>query len=138
MKRARLRRSRLRRKAKARTRITNAMLDAACRAVVFERDKYRCRKSGSTEHLQWAHVYSRRYLSVRWDPDNSMCLAAREHLWWHAQPVAAAQWWLEEVGEDFHFRLRGRLLAGQKVDRAALLDSLRKRLQRLKEGRDAA
>lgn len=113
---------------------TDKELDDACRAVVFARDGYRCRKTGQTHHLQWGHVYSRRYKSVRWDPDNSMCLSAGAHLWWHAQPVAAAQWWLGEVGEEFHDALRRRILAGVKVDRAATLAWLRRELKRYELG----
>jgi hypothetical protein len=106
------------------------MLDDACRAVVFARDGYKCRRTGQTHHLQWAHVTSRRYKSIRWDPDNSMCLSAGAHLWWHAQPVEAALWWVSEVGEEFRTRLRARMLSGVKVDRQATLLWLRQELRR--------
>ncbi len=126
MKRTRLRR----RKLVARGTVTDKMLDDACRAVVFARDGYRCRKTGQTHQLQWAHVYSRRYKSVRWDPDNSLCLGAGVHLWWHHQPVAAAQWWLEQVGEVFHERLRARMREHKKLDRKLTLLWLEQELKR--------
>jgi hypothetical protein len=137
MKRTRLRRKKRLTRIKPRP-ITDKELDAACRAVVFERDGYRCRKSGKTTLLQWAHVYSRRYKSVRWDPRNSMVLTAGEHLLWHSQPIAAAQWWLGEVGEEFHRKLRDKMLAGERVDRAATLAWLKAELKRLQGGRHAS
>lgn len=67
-------------------------LDALCREIVFRRDGYKCVKSGKTVNLQWAHCYSRRYASMRWNPDNSMCLNAGEHLSWHHKPLEAVAW----------------------------------------------
>ena len=136
-----MKRTPLRRKTRIRARrlrrrleVTDKELDDACRAVVFARDGYRCRKTGQTHHLQWAHVYSRRYKSVRWDPDNGMCLSAGAHLLWHSQPAAMVLWWLGEVGEEFHQRLRAKLLAGDSVDRAATLAWLRRELKRYELG----
>jgi len=117
--------------------VTSRALDDACRAVVFARDGYKCRRTGSTERLQWCHIYSRRYHNVRWDPDNSICLTAGQHLWWHHQPVAAVQWWLGEVGEEFNNRLRIRMLAKTKLDRQATLLWLKQELKRY-QGRDSA
>ena len=108
------------------------MLDDACRALVFARDGHRCLKTGSTEHLQWAHVYSRRYKTVRWDPDNSMCLSAGSHLWWHHRPVDSALWWVEMVGEPFKERLREKMLLGGKIVRRATLLWLQLGLERFR------
>ncbi len=131
MKRSRLRRrTRLRKVRPRRGKITDRMLDDACRAVVFARDGHRCMYTGSTAHLQWAHVYSRRYRSIRWDPDNSMCLSAGAHLLWHAQPAMMVQWWVSRVGQQFADNLRARLLKGEKVDREALLAHLKAMLEK--------
>jgi hypothetical protein len=73
-------------------------LDRLCRELVFVRDERRCRRCGSTQHPQWSHIYSRRYLSVRWNADNSMVLCAGCHLWWHGNPVDAGRWCEELLG----------------------------------------
>ena len=110
--------------------VTNRMLDDACRAVVFARDGHKCRRTGSTAHLQWAHVISRRYFSVRWDPDNSMCLSAGAHLWWHHQPVEAVTWWVGQVGNEMYAALRSRMMSGNKIDRKMLLLWLQSELKK--------
>src|SRR6185503_13669363 len=79
--------------------VTNKQLDDACRALVFARDGYRCLRCGATSHLQWCHVYSRRFISVRWNPDNSFTGCAGCHLWWHHRPIDSAAWWLSVRGE---------------------------------------
>ena len=119
-----------RRRLVARGTITNKMLDDACRAVVFARDGYRCRKTGETTHLQWAHIYSRRYMSIRWNPLNSVCLSAGAHLWWHHQPIEAAKWWLEQVGEGVNTVLRQALESPGKIDRRLTLLWLQQELKR--------
>ena len=45
--------------------------------------------------LHWAHVYSRRYLALRWNPLNSLALCPKDHFWWHDHPLDAARWALE-------------------------------------------
>lgn len=121
----------------ARGEVSDKMLDDACRAVVFARDGYKCRRSGKTANLQWAHIYSRRYKSIRWDPLNSVCLNAGEHLWFHHQPIAAARWWISEVGEATDDLLRRRMRSNVKLDRQATLLWLKQELKRY-QGRDSA
>lgn len=96
-------------------------LDRLCRELVFRRDGHRCRKCGATKRLQWSHVHSRRLLSLRWDPMNSMCLCVRCHLfWWHKEPLEAAAWFAETFGPAWADTLRARRnAAGQgRVDLA--------------------
>lgn len=73
-------------------------LDQLCRALVFARDQ-QCVRCGSTEKGQWAHVYTRRLLALRWDLDNSMILCAGCHLHWHHRPLEAVTWWAEQYPE---------------------------------------
>ena len=67
-------------------------LDKACREYVFQRDGGRCLKCQSPDQLQWAHVYTRRYRTVRHHPWGSMLLCAGCHLWWHKEPLEATLW----------------------------------------------
>jgi len=119
-------------------------LDDLCREVVFARDGYACQKCGwkCTEvtyspsgkvqagKLQWCHVFSRRYHSVRWDPDNSLALCSGCHLWQHQNPTLASEWYAEK----WTVRLRAVTLrrnAGRKPDRGLILLSLQQQLRAL-------
>jgi len=51
-----------------------------------------CEKCGSTLYVQWVHIFSRRYLSVRWHKLNNLSLCAGCHRWAHDQPTAFTQW----------------------------------------------
>lgn len=61
-------------------------LDRLCRAVVRERDRWMCAICGRTREvtvLDWAHVYTRGRISLRWNLDNSMLLCKKCHMQWH-------------------------------------------------------
>jgi len=110
--------------------VTNKQLDDACRALVFARDGYRCLRCGATSHLQWCHVYSRRFISVRWNPDNSFTGCAGCHLWWHHRPIDSAAWWLSVRGEARVTMLRHLMQDARKVDRGLTLLWLQQELKR--------
>lgn len=81
------------------------ILDALCRTVVMNRDGWRCVRCGSDTWVQWSHVYSRRFLCLRWDPDNSKALCASCHRWWHDNPAESGPWWVEWAGPGKAARL---------------------------------
>lgn len=51
----------------------------------------RCERCGRTERLQTHHIVSRRYLAVRYDEENALCLDGC-HRWFHAYPLEAMAW----------------------------------------------
>jgi hypothetical protein len=51
-----------------------------------------CEKCGSTNYVQWVHIRSRKYLSVRWEETNNLSLCAGCHRWAHDQPDAFTKW----------------------------------------------
>jgi hypothetical protein len=51
-----------------------------------------CEKCGSRNYVQWVHIRSRKYLSVRWEPANNLSLCAGCHRWAHDQPDAFTKW----------------------------------------------
>lgn len=96
----------------------NRTLDRLCRDAVFLRDGNRCRRCGKTTHLQWCHIYSRRYLTLRWDPDNSLVLCAGCHLWQHHNPLDSSRWVEQAIGVRVAERLRLAMqYRGGKIDR---------------------
>ena len=61
------------------------------------RDRGKCEASGyrknnktkpvkCTAQLQWCHIKSRRYYSVRWSENNCFCLCASHHRWFTNNP----------------------------------------------------
>lgn len=116
-------------------------LDDLCREVVFARDRYTCQKCGwactvvtysptgkvQAGKLQWCHIFSRQYHSVRWDPDNSLALCSGCHMWQHHNPTLATEWfeakWPLRLN-DITIRRNG----GWKPDRGLHLLSLQQQL----------
>ncbi len=39
-----------------------------------------------SQQMQWCHIKSRRYYSVRWSPNNCFCLCAAHHRWFTDNP----------------------------------------------------
>lgn len=56
------------------------------------RSKGYCEKCHSEKNLQCAHIYSRNYKHLRWEPENLLCLCAGCHFWWHQNPTEAVLW----------------------------------------------
>lgn len=111
-------------------------LDKLCREVVFLRDGHKCVMCemgfpGGGGVLQWCHVQSRRYLSVRWDTRNSFAGCAGHHLFWHHRPLEAVRWW-EKFFPDRSSAIRWKMATPQKVDRELIklqLELERKKLE---------
>jgi len=71
------------------------------------RSKGACEHCGKTEHLQCAHIYSRKHKWLRWDLENALCLCAGCHLyWWHYEPAEAMQWAMKIRNFDYLNKLR--------------------------------
>lgn len=117
-----LRKTRIRRVSPKKARVRE--LDALCRAAVFKRDGNRCVKCGKTVNLQWCHIFSRRYQSMRWDMDNSLVLCAGDHLWQHHRPLEASRWF-----ETLYPERAKRLLLIARTKRKPDLEAIRLALQ---------
>lgn len=79
-------------------RIADALAGALCRS------RGSC-ESGRPEHkgsLQWAHGFSRRYLSTRWDKRNGFCLCAGCHLYFTLRPHEWEAWMQERLGPVYY------------------------------------
>lgn len=55
------------------------------------RSRGRCERCGSKNYLQCAHIYSRKFGSVRFDEENALCLCAKCHRWGHDNPLEFAR-----------------------------------------------
>ncbi len=72
-------------------------LDKICSELVRARGQ--CWKCKGTTTLQTAHIFSRKYRSVRWDLDNLLCSCAKCHFWGHANPILFTEFVREYLGE---------------------------------------
>lgn len=106
------------------------LLDSLCRQVVFARDGYKCAFSGETRNLQWAHIRSRRYISTRWSPENSLCLSAGSHLFAHHNPLIFSEWFERHYPERAQY-LRLASKTSHRVDKKLIELSLRQTLKEM-------
>lgn len=93
---------------------------------VLIRSRGRCENCGTRDNLQWCHIKSRRYLSIRWNINNSLCLCSGCHRWFSDHPDLFTKWidknWpgrLDELNREFQkifkMTLDDRLLIEQKL-----------------------
>lgn len=88
------------------------------------RDKV-CVACGSARNLQCAHVFSRRYLKVRWDERNAVALCAGCHVKFTHFPLEWEDFIIERMGQDEYTQLRADAReTSYKVDYEATLEDL--------------
>jgi hypothetical protein len=63
---------------------------------------FRCEMCGSDRSLNSHHIFSRRYLSVRWAMRNGICLCAKHHFFAHQNSIEFAKWILNKRGEEWY------------------------------------
>lgn len=75
------------------------LLDAEWARIVKRGGK--CAKSGDTNNIHAAHIFSRRSMSTRWDLDNGIPLGFYWHLRWaHQEPVKFYKFCEEYLGKE--------------------------------------
>lgn len=84
-----------------------------------------CANCGSTQSLQCAHGFSRRYRTVRCDLRNAWCLCKGCHLYFTMRPIEWDDWMHDRLGDLAYNDLRERAIYGPKVDYEPLLAQLR-------------
>lgn len=67
-----------------------------------------CERCGSTQTLQCAHIYSRRYSNTRTDLANALALCAKDHFYFTANPMEFAEFCLEYLGAEHMTALQER------------------------------
>jgi hypothetical protein len=95
--------------------------DALFSKLIRHRDQ-RCRRCGTFERLQCAHLITRSYKSIRIDPDNAIALCQGCHVFFTHRPIE----WDLFIEEEFPGRLselRAKALRYERVDwRQAVVD----------------
>lgn len=110
-------------------------LDKITAKIIKLRDDSRCQRcnsftSGCGSH--WAHVYSRRRFSMRWDLINAICLCAGCHRWAHGNPLAFTEWFKREFPARYYYLRAKRLEKIRPIKDAELAERLEEKKQKLK------
>ncbi len=99
-------------------------LDRIARAeIVHDRDADICQRCERWDGypdwavIQWAHVQSREYYVTRWEPDNSLALCSRCHVWFDNHKVLSFDWFAKKFPERWD-RIKRILHAGTKTNDA--------------------
>lgn len=71
--------------------------------------------------LQWAHVISRRYRAVRWDPMNAVTLCAGHHMYFTHRPLEWDVWVAGRIGAEAYEDLKRRALQDDPADPGAVI-----------------
>ena len=84
----------------------------------------KCFKCGSTFHLQTAHIFTRGYYTIRWNPRNAKCLCAKCHMYFTYHPIEWENFIKYHIGEEEYNDLRRMALAYEKIDYQAIIEGL--------------
>lgn len=101
-----------RKKTLSKRRMVLALDKAARQEIVIERDQNVCQRCGWKDGdvyglwskigdtyrviIQWAHVHTREYYCTRWEPDNSLALCSRCHVWFDNHKVLSFDWFAKK------------------------------------------
>lgn len=90
----------------------------------FIRSRGRCENCNSTEFLQCAHGFSRRYRSVRWEPAQCWALCRACHVYFTHRPLEWDEWMRQKLGPALYERIRLRALNDPNPDVADVIARL--------------
>jgi hypothetical protein len=85
----------------------------------------RCEGCGSTQFLQAAHGFSRRYRGTRWLPINGFCLCRKCHMRWTHDPLGWTAWLKERWGATVYEELEQMARKIAKPDHREIVAKLR-------------
>ena len=80
----------IRRKAKRKAKVHDA--DRLFSQYIRTRDGWACVRCGSPVRPQCAHLHSRIYRAIRWNPDNATTLCQACHVMFTHRPIEWADW----------------------------------------------
>lgn len=122
-------------KAASRHRMIKALDAAARHEIVEERDHDICQRCSRVQgawdaeiemyvRIQWAHIHTREYYVTRWEPDNSMALCSRCHVWFDNHKFLSYEWFRKNWNERWD-NIQNILQSGAKVNVKVLYEELK-------------
>lgn len=98
--------------------------DEAFSVFIRKRDD-RCVASGKHKGAnQCAHIFSRRYLAIRWEPQNAVALCGKHHMYYTHRLLEWMEWAEAYLGRGVYSGLWQRALSGEQPDLAEVLRRL--------------
>jgi len=94
------------------------------------RSKNQCERCGNPiyEQLHCAHIYSRKFGSVRFDENNAKCLCAKCHRWAHDNPTEFTKWLSRTVDLDKLMLKKNKVVKRKLADWLTLEEELKRNL----------
>ena len=115
-------------------------LDETMKQVIRLRDEYTCQRCGKRYSpdnvkgsLDWAHIYARERLSMRWLYLNSIILCCGCHKWWHDNPTDSGKWFAEKWPHRDDYLRAEKLKPTRPIKDWELAEWLEERKQKLEE-----
>ena len=87
-------------KAKQKKKTIKRKLDLLWSKLIKKRAGYKCERCLKKGRLNTHHIFSRRYLSLRWIIQNGVRLCVGCHYWAHQNPVEFTDWIRELRGNE--------------------------------------
>lgn len=88
--------------------------------------------------MECAHIFGRRFKSVRWDTMNALCLCHACHRYFTENPVAFTRWLEETVGQgylDILNEKRNQIFKTTKAIRAEVAKHYREQIKLMENGK---
>ena len=90
------------------------ILDKLASEVIYKRADFKCEKCGRPAKSAH-HLFSRRYISTRWNPDNLLNLCYPCHIhFFHSRIEEARDWLIQRMGEAKYQKLKIQALSRHK------------------------
>ena len=90
------------------------ILDKLASEVTYKRADFKCEKCGRPAKSAH-HLFSRRYISTRWNPDNLLNLCYPCHIhFFHSRIEEARDWLIQRMGEAKYQKLKIQALGRHK------------------------
>jgi len=115
--------------------------DALFSNYIRKRDNYICQRchrvyDGPSQAIHCAHIFSRRNISTRWDPENAIALDFGCHQHWGEEPLEMYDWYKRKFGEPQFDALLLRKNIPTKVDKKLIRMGLRELMRELEANDD--
>jgi 5-methylcytosine-specific restriction endonuclease McrA len=84
----------------------------------------KCENCGRKDNLQIHHLFSRRYMALRYDPDNILVLCSGCHFHFHNNPLLWAEKAKAKLGEKKYNELLEKAKKPRKITNEELIELL--------------
>lgn len=104
--------------------------DALCGSLVRARGYCEVNDEKTAEYhkgqlvLQWGHIISRSYYTIRWDLGNALCICSKHHSFYTPRSLQWADYIDKHFGKDYYFILKRDALGYRKIYYPTIMEYL--------------